>query len=83
VDGTVVNMDQAGCEMFYWGYINTDPNTLKIRCTYSKEKNLWTQASFYVIPKRYPLVHAGWFKFCEDVFVTVYFDNKSMLITDD
>jgi len=83
VDGTLVNMDQAGCEMVYFGYINSDQNTLKIRCTYSKKKNLWTQVSFYVIPNDYPLLHANWFQVCRDMFVTVYFDNQGMLISDD
>jgi hypothetical protein len=71
VDGTILNIVQAGCKSFYWG---TDPEgvTLKIRCTYAPEDNWWTRTSFYAIPHNYPLVYTYWALYCEDRYVKMY-----------
>ena len=71
VDGTILNMDQGGCENFYWG---TDPEgeTLKIRCVYSPDTNFWTTMSFYAIPHSYDLVYSNWGWYCEDRYVKMY-----------
>jgi len=71
VDGTILNMDQAGCEGFYWG---TQPEgiTLKLRCTYSPNRNFWTEMDFYAIPHNYKPLHTGWGMYCEDRFVKMY-----------
>jgi len=71
VDGTILNMDQAGCESFYWG---TQPKgiTLKIRCTYAPKRSFWSERDFYAIPHNYEPVHAGWGMYCEDRYVKMY-----------
>ena len=72
VDGTILNIDQAGCESFYWG---TDPEglTLKVRCTYAPEDGFWTRMTFYAIPHGHDdLVHGNWGLYCEDRYVKMY-----------
>ena len=71
VDGTVLNIEQAGCEGFYWG---TDPEgkILKIRCVYAPEDNFWTRSSFYAIPHNYDLQYSNWGLYCEDRYVKMY-----------
>jgi hypothetical protein len=71
VDGTILNMDQAGCESFYWG---TDPEgaTLKVRCTYSPNTNFWTTMDFYAIPHGDDITYSNWGWYCEDRYVKMY-----------
>ncbi len=71
VDGTILNIDQAGCESFYWG---TDPEgvTLKIRCAYAPEDNFWTRTSFYAIPHNHSIVAGSWGLYCQDRYVKMY-----------
>ena len=71
VDGTILNIDQAGCEGFYWG---TDPSgvTLKIRCTYAPEDSFWTRTTFYSIPHNHDADYTNWFLFCEDRHVKMF-----------
>ena len=71
VDGTILNIDQAGCESFYWGTDRTG-DLLKIRCTYSPENNFWTQSSFYAVPHGYDLQYSNWVLYCEDKHVKMY-----------
>ena len=71
IDGTMLNIDQAGCEGFYWG---TKPESvkLKIRCTYSENRNFWTEMDFYAIPNTSYLTHSNWNLYCEDRYIKMY-----------
>ena len=71
VDGTILNIDQAGCKNYYWG---TDPEmiTLKIRCTYPQEETFWTTSSFYAVPLSHEVVHSNWHQHCIDRYVKMY-----------
>jgi len=71
IDGTIVNIDQAGCENFYWG---TQPNetVLKIRCTYAPKDSFWTKMTFYAIPHNLSPASDNWGLYCEDRYVNVY-----------
>jgi hypothetical protein len=71
IDGTILNIDQAGCESFYWG---TKPEgvTLKIRCTYAPKDGFWTRMTFYAVPHNNDLMHANWSLYCEDKYVKMY-----------
>lgn len=72
-DGTLINMDSAGCELFYFG-LNHDQTVLKIRCTLSDEKNLWTQASFYSVKSPMEVIPPTWFGYCQDRYVMMYYE---------
>jgi len=83
VDGTILNIDQAGCEAFYWG---TDPDgqLLKIRCAHSEKQNWWTQNSFYAVPhSRRDLIHTNWRLHCEDTYVKMFVDAPNMKLEVD
>ncbi len=83
VDGTILNIDQAGCEAFYWG-ANSDGRLLKIRCAYSKKENWWTQNSFYaILHDRQDLIHANWALYCEDRYVKMYAEESRRKLEDD
>jgi hypothetical protein len=71
IDGTILNMDQAGCESFYWG---TQPEgiKLKIRCTYAPKDDFWTRMTFYAVPHDYDIMHSNWGLYCEDRYVKMY-----------
>jgi hypothetical protein len=71
VDGTLVNIDQAGCESLYWGPVPNSP-ILKIRCTYAPKDNVWTRSSFYAVPHNHQVEYSNWFLFCEDRYVKMY-----------
>jgi len=71
IDGTVLNINQAGCEGFYFGTI-PDSLALKIRCTYAPEDSVWTRATFYAVPHEQEVGYSNWFLFCEDRYVKVY-----------
>ena len=71
VDGTILNIDQGGCEAFYWG-TDVEGITLKIRCTYAPEDNFWIRQTFYAIPHGYSILHANWGIYCEDRYVKMY-----------
>jgi len=70
MDGILVNIDGAGCELFYFGVINED--IVKVRCTYSEKDNTWTVASFYVVPKYRDVVYSNWSLFCKDTNIDAY-----------
>ena len=71
VDGTILNIDQAGCEGFYWG-TKPDGITLKVRCVYAPKRSFWTEMDFYAVPHDYDLVNPSWGMYCEDRYVTMY-----------
>ena len=76
IDGTLVNIDGAGCEMFYHAQLPDQP-ILKIRCTYSEAQNQWTKLSFYATPSELPMLNHDhpndkWVLMCSDSFVNVY-----------
>jgi len=71
VDGTILNIHQAGCESFYWGTAG-DGEILKIRCAYAPEMNWWTTRSFYAVPHDYSLEYSNWSIYCTDRYVDVY-----------
>tara|TARA_Y100000034_G_scaffold108504_1_gene138909 strand:- start:721 stop:1083 length:363 start_codon:yes stop_codon:yes gene_type:complete len=76
IDGTLVNMDGAGCEMFYHAQLPDQP-ILKIRCTYSEPQNQWTKLSFYAVPAGFPVFNDDhhddkWVLMCSDSFVDMY-----------
>jgi hypothetical protein len=71
IDGTILNIDQAGCESFYWG---TDPTgvTLKVRCTYAPKHSFWSGNTFFAVPHGYEPIHSNWGFYCEDRYVKMY-----------
>jgi hypothetical protein len=71
VDGTVLNIEQAGCESFYWGTMSNG-EILKIRCTYSPKESWWTGMSFYAVPHDHPLTKSSWGMYCEDRYVKMF-----------
>jgi len=71
VDGTIVNINQAGCESLYWG-TTPDSLALKIRCTYASEDSIWTRATFYAVPHNHKVEYSNWFHFCEDRYVKMF-----------
>ena len=71
VDGTVININQAGCESLFFGTV-PDSLTLKIRCTYAPRDSVWTRATFYAVPHNQEAGYSNWFLFCEDRYVKVY-----------
>jgi len=71
IDGTILNIDQAGCESFYWG-TNKSGETLKIRCVHSSEDSWWTKTSFYAIPNYYESIASNWSLYCSDIYVKMY-----------
>ncbi len=81
VDGTILNIHQAGCESFYWG---TDPEgeLLKIRCTYAPEMNWWTTQSFHAVPHDYPLEYNNWLIYCTDRYVDVYTSPTGVILEE-
>jgi hypothetical protein len=70
VDGTILNIDQAGCENFYWGTIK-DGDILKIRCAYAPDENFWTISDFYAVPHGIDVL-SSWGWYCEDRYVKMY-----------
>ena len=71
VDGTILNIEQAGCESFYWG-TKPDGVTLKVRCTYASENNSWTRSTFYAVPHNVEIEYSNWGLYCEDRYVKMY-----------
>ena len=71
VDGTILNIAQAGCEGFYWE-TDSEGIILKIRCTYAPEDSMWTKSTFYSVPHGYDLGYTNWFLFCEDRHVKMF-----------
>ena len=83
VDGTILNMDQAGCEGFYWG-VRPEGIKLKIRCTYSDKDDFWTRSTFYAVPHGSDLSYTNWGWYCEDRHVKMYaVPNGVRLETDE
>ena len=77
VDGTIVNIDQAGCESFYWGAIE-EMVILKIRCAYSEEDNFWTTSTFYAVPHGVE-VPFQWALYCQDRHICMYTTSSNIL----
>ncbi len=71
VDGTILNIDQADCESFYWG-TNAEGNILKVRCAYSPSENWWTTTSFFAAPYNYEPIPDEWKYFCQDRYIRIY-----------
>ena len=71
VDGTILNIDQAGCESFYWG-VKPNGIVLKVRCVYAPENSFWTETDFYAVPHGYDLVRPDWGIYCQDKYVHMY-----------
>jgi hypothetical protein len=82
IDGTVLNIDHAGCESFYWGTINEE-TVLKIRCTYAPEDSIWTRSTFYAIPVSIDLSHDNWNLYCEDGYVKMYIIRTGVPLDGD
>ena len=82
VDGTILNMDQAGCESFYWG---TEPEMikLKIRCTYAANDSFWTTSTFYAMPHGSVMEYSNWGLYCEDRYVKMYSIPTGIRLEDD
>ncbi len=71
VDGTIYNVKQAGCEVFYWG--QTQDTGIKLRCSYADHDNFYTTTSFFAVPLGQPLPLAeGYFPWCADSQAMVY-----------
>ena len=71
LDGTILNMDDAGCEIFYWGVI-PDEALLKVRCTYGTEDNWWTRMAFYGVSHQQDLTVGDEFLYCRDRYIKMY-----------
>ena len=71
VDGTVLNIDQAGCKSFYWG-VRSSGIVLKIRCSYAPVRSFWTETDFYAVPHGHVEVGSNWGPYCEDKFIRMY-----------
>ena len=71
VDGTIFNIDHAGCEVFYWGR-SGEAQMVKLRCTYSPDSNFWTETSFYVTAPVMTTSSPTWILFCADLHTFVY-----------
>jgi len=70
LDGTIINIDDAGCKSFFWG---VRESTVKIRCTMTDTQNWWVNTSFYFVPKNSgDPVSDDWTSFCTDGEFNVY-----------
>jgi hypothetical protein len=81
VDGTVLNIAQAGCEGFYWG-TDSDGIILKIRCTYAPKDSMWTKSAFYSVPHGYYSGYTDWVLFCEDRHVKMFYVPYGIKLKD-
>ena len=74
LDGTLVNISGAGCKMYYLG--NNPGGNIKMRCTYTKVKNIWTEYSFVAIgagaDDKFSFREEGWELHCVDKYVIMY-----------
>tara|TARA_B100000131_G_scaffold314652_1_gene351837 strand:+ start:986 stop:1318 length:333 start_codon:yes stop_codon:yes gene_type:complete len=73
LDGTVSNMEAAGCDVFYFGTI-MDQSALKIRCTSSSDENFWTESSFYATRNDYEELPTSWIGHCADNNIIMFFE---------
>ena len=71
IDGTLLNIEQSTCEVFYWGH-EKDEKVLKIRCTYAPEDSFWTRSSFYAVSNIHDLKYSNWKMYCQDRYVKMY-----------
>jgi hypothetical protein len=71
IDGAIVNIYEAGCEVFYWG-VDPEGVVLKMRCTYASKDSMWTKSTFYAVPHNHSIVYSNWFLFCNDRHVNLY-----------
>ncbi len=70
LDGTIINIDDAGCKSFFWG-VRSD--TIKIRCTMTDDQSWWVNTSFYFVPKQSDdSISDQWKEFCTDNEFNVY-----------
>ena len=76
VDGTILNVDRAGCDVFYWG-MQHDGQLIKFRCTSSEENNFYTESSFYVMSNDSSAIADDWTMFCVDFYTKIF------VITDE
>jgi len=79
IDGTIINIEKAGCEMIYVG-IDPVVESMKIRCTLAKEQNWWTSVSFYTMKAKRNKLSKRWVLFCKDrtviMFIAPPFNRK-------
>jgi len=54
VDGLIANIDGSRCVSVYVGE-RSDSGAIAIRCTYYKDKSLWTTSRFYITGDGYTL----------------------------
>lgn len=83
IDGTILNIDQAGCESFYWGTTQPEGVTLKVRCTYAPEDSFWTRSTFYAVPHGYDIEYSNWGLYCEDRYVKMYSMPTGISLKED
>ena len=70
LDGTIINIDDAGCKSFFWG-VRSD--TIKISCTMTDDQSWWVNTSFYFVPKQSDDgISDQWKEFCTDSEFNVY-----------
>jgi hypothetical protein len=83
LDGTILNIDQAGCESSYWG-TQLDGIVLKVRCTYAPKDSFWTRMTFYAVPHNRTPASENWGLYCEDRYVKMYAipTNKQLELKD-
>jgi hypothetical protein len=70
LDGTIINIDSEGCKTFFWG---VRKDTIKLRCTMTRDQSWWVNTSFYFVPNTSedrPDNH--WQSFCKDETYRVY-----------
>ena len=71
VDGLVTNMESNGCKSLYFGFAN-NKDTIKLRCTYSIDDNIWTKNDFFIYNKSYDTHMSLENKICEDLYIKLY-----------
>ena len=82
LDGTIVNIYQAGCKSLYIGEAK-DGSLLKIRCAYSPDDSFLTKATFYVSSKEFDSVYSNWFLYCEDRYTKVFSTPYGINLNND
>jgi hypothetical protein len=76
IDGLVANIDSAGCSSLYLGE-RSDLGVITIRCTYAKDKSIWTESRFYVTGHGYTFENTETVRpMCQDGHTIVYVEIK-------
>lgn len=82
LDGTIVNIYQAGCEALFIGEAK-DGLSLKIRCSYAPNDSVWTRASFYALPHNVDAGYSNWFLSCEDRYIKMFSTPYGVLLNNE